>query len=63
MRKWFKRKPKPAPKSGPEWTDPLDPHGDGTLRAGDPIFDAMMRGNAVHGTFGDEGWKFNEEEK
>ncbi len=45
---------------GPEWTDPLDPHGDGTLRPGDPIFDATMRGNAVHGTFGPNGWKFEE---
>lgn len=31
-------------------TDPLDPHGDGTLRPGDDLFDAMMRGEAVMGT-------------
>ncbi len=52
----FRRKPK----VGPEWTDPLDPHGDGTLRRGDPIFDAVMRGNAVYGNFGPQGWTFNE---
>jgi hypothetical protein len=53
---WFRPKPKPEP----AWTDPLDPHGDGTLREGDPVFDAMMRGNAVHGNFGPGGWKFDE---
>lgn len=48
------------PKPDPAWTDPLDPHGDGTLRKGDPIFDAMMKGNAVLGNFGPEGWEFKE---
>lgn len=41
-----------------EWTDPLDPHGDGTLRPGDPVFDALMRGEAVVGNYDEEkGWE------
>lgn len=39
-----------------EGEDPLDPHGDGTLRPGDPIFDATMRGEVVYGTRGPGGW-------
>ncbi len=58
--KWFHRKPKPNPEPTPKWTDPLNPHGDGTLRAGDPLFDAIMRGNVLRGTFGAQGWKFEE---
>ncbi|WIF20578.1 hypothetical protein SEA_JFLIX2_88 [Rhodococcus phage Jflix2] len=43
--------------------DPLDPHGDGTLRPGDPIFDAAMRGNGVHGVRRDDGsWELEEHE-
>lgn len=41
--------------------DPLDPHGDGTLRPGDPIFDAMMRGKAMVGRRNDDGtWDMKE---
>lgn len=29
--------------------DPLDPHGDGTIRPGDPMFDLMMKGTFVYG--------------
>lgn len=29
--------------------NPLDPHGDGTLRPGDPIFEAAMRGESTFG--------------
>lgn len=36
--------------------DPLDPHGDGTLRPGDFLFDAMMSGQAVSGTRTPDGW-------
>jgi hypothetical protein len=45
------------------WTDPLDPHGDGTLRLGDPVFDAAMRGHAMYGTFGPDGWKLEEKDE
>lgn len=55
MRRWWKRK-----QVTPQWSDPLNPHGDGTLRPGDPVYDATMRGNAVSGEFGPEGWKFEE---
>jgi len=27
--------------------DPLDPHGDGTIRAGDPLFNLMTGGKAM----------------
>lgn len=30
--------------------DPLDPHGDGTIRPGDPLWDMMMSGQAIHAT-------------
>lgn len=30
--------------------DPLDPRGDGTLRPGDPVYDAAIRGESVMGT-------------
>lgn len=41
-----------------EQDDPLDPRGDGTLRPGGPIFDAMMRGEAVYGNRQDDGsWR------
>lgn len=51
----FKKKTKPSV----QWSDPLDPHGDGTLRPGDPVFDAMMRGEVAFGNFDDEtGWNF-----
>lgn len=54
--KFWKRK---ESKQEVEWSDPLDPHGDGTLRAGDPIFDAMMRGEAIMGNFGPNGWEYD----
>lgn len=60
--KWFKRKSKgrtSAKYADP--LDPLDPHGDGTLRPGDPVFDAVMRGNAVIGNRSDDGtWDYKE---
>lgn len=41
--------------------DPLNPHGDGTLRPGDPIFEAAMRGNSVVGTLNEDGtWDYKE---
>jgi hypothetical protein len=55
-RHWWGGKKKPQV----EWTDPLNPHGDGTLREGDTIFDAMMRGNVMIGNFGSDGWVFEE---
>lgn len=36
--------------------DPLDPHGDGTLREGDAVFDAVMKGQVVSGTRNSDGW-------
>lgn len=58
---WPFRKRTPAPE--PEWTDPLDPHGDGTLRPGDPIYDAAMSGKTVFGNFGPEGWVLEEKDE
>lgn len=54
LRFWKKRTPTP------QWSDPLDPHGDGTLRPGDQVYDAMMRGNTIMGRFGPNGWEFEE---
>ena len=30
--------------------DPLDPHGDGSIRPGDPLWDAMMSNETIHAT-------------
>ena len=50
-------------KASPTWTDPLDPHGDGTLRQGDPVFDAVMKGKSVMGHYDPNGtWTFTERE-
>ena len=40
--------------------DPLNPHGDDTLRPGDFIYDAAMRGNDVYGERNDDGWNLQE---
>jgi hypothetical protein len=31
--------------------DPMDPHGDGTLRPGDPVFELLMNSGAVVTSF------------
>lgn len=54
MRWPWSKKPAPEP-------HPLDPHGDGTLRPGDPIFDAAMRGYGVVGVVNPDGtWELEE---
>lgn len=37
--------------------DMLDPHGDGTLREGDPLFDALMSNQVVYGNRTPTGWE------
>ena len=50
------RRPEPYQTSTLD-SDPLNPHGDGTLCPGDPIFDAAMRGEAVYGVRNaDDSW-------
>lgn len=61
----FSRKKKPqtteiTATSAPADYDPLDPHGDGTLRPGDPVFEAAMRGETMIGNRGPDGWTFKE---
>lgn len=58
MRNPFKKKPTV------KWTDPMDPRGDGTLRAGDPMYDTLMKGNTVIGNFDPhKGWDIKTVEK
>lgn len=41
-------------------TDMLNPHGDGTLREGDVLFDALMEGKTVRGNRTSAGWELEE---
>lgn len=35
--------------------DPMDPHGDGTIREGDPVYHLLLSGNAVVGNRREDG--------
>lgn len=62
-RKWERQHAR-AKRKGLVTTDPgldpnvdmLDPHGDGTLREGDPLFDALMSNQVVYGNRTPKGW-------
>lgn len=50
LRFWRRKKspqPAPSPDVADLGSDPLDPHGDGTLRPGDPLFDSLFDGGGA----------------